>query len=175
MTDLKTALWCDLTTDEERSAWLLLGRGYETGVVAKSMQNDLARAYQRFSAPEPEYRDVVIKGDLWRIEFLPDHAASVVLVRANYEAQPEQEPVAWADRHDIEREGHDFYVNRQQPAKDGVPFYTAPPQHKEWQGLTENEKELLWDEAVDGREHFCSQYGDFADTIEAKLKDKNDN
>ena len=49
----------------------------------------------RLSAPEPDYRDVVIKGDLWRIEFLPDHAASVVLVRANYEAQPEPEPVAW--------------------------------------------------------------------------------
>jgi hypothetical protein len=49
----------------------------------------------RLSAPQPEYRDVVIKGDLWRIEFLPDHAASVVLVRANYEAQPEPEPVAW--------------------------------------------------------------------------------
>jgi hypothetical protein len=49
MTDLKTALWCDLTTDAERSAWLLLGRGYETGVVAKSMQNDLARAYQKLT------------------------------------------------------------------------------------------------------------------------------
>jgi hypothetical protein len=48
----------------------------------------------RLNEPEPEYRDVVIKGDLWRIEFLPDHAASVVLVRANYEAQPEPEPVA---------------------------------------------------------------------------------
>jgi len=44
----------------------------------------------RLAQPEPEYRDVVIKGDLWRIEFLPDHAASVVLVRANYEAQPER-------------------------------------------------------------------------------------
>lgn len=52
MTDLKTALWCDLTTDAERSAWLLLGRGYETGVVAKSMQNDLARAYQRLAQPD---------------------------------------------------------------------------------------------------------------------------
>lgn len=47
----------------------------------------------RLAHPEPEYRDVVIKGDLWRVEFLPDHAASVVLVRANYEAQPEPEPV----------------------------------------------------------------------------------
>jgi hypothetical protein len=49
----------------------------------------------RLAQPEPEYRDVVIKGDLWRVEFLPDHAASVVLVRANYEAQPEPEPVTW--------------------------------------------------------------------------------
>jgi len=81
-------------------------------------------------------------------------------------------PVAWADKHDIEREGHDFYVNRQQPAKDGVPLYTAPPQ-REWQGLTETEKEMMWDEAVEGREHFCSQYGNFADAIEAKLKEKN--
>jgi hypothetical protein len=52
-------------------------------------------------------------------------------------------PVAWADKHDIEREGHDFYVNRQQPAKDGVPLYTAPPQRK-WQGLTDEEiKDIL--------------------------------
>jgi hypothetical protein len=47
------------------------------------------------------------------------------------------------------------------------------PKSKEWVGLTENEKELLWDEAVEGREHFCSQYGNFADAIEAKLKEKN--
>jgi hypothetical protein len=53
-------------------------------------------------------------------------------------AQPESKPVAWADRYDIEREGHDFYVNRQQPAKNGVPLYTAPPQ-REWQRLTDEE------------------------------------
>jgi len=47
----------------------------------------------RLSAPEPEYRDVVIAGDLWRIEFLPDHAASVVLVRANYEAKLKEKNV----------------------------------------------------------------------------------
>jgi hypothetical protein len=40
-------------------------------------------------------------------------------------AQPEPEPVAWADTHDVEREGHDFHVSRQQPAKDGVPLYAA--------------------------------------------------
>ena len=30
-------------------------------------------------------------------------------------AQPEQEPVAWADKYDLDREGHDFWVSRQQP------------------------------------------------------------
>lgn len=53
-------------------------------------------------------------------------------------AQPEQEPVAWADKYDIERAGHDFYANRQQPAKDRVPLYTAPLQRK-WIGLTEDD------------------------------------
>jgi len=53
------------------------------------------------------------------------------------------------------------------------PAFQATQQQREWQGLTENEKEIIWDEAVDGREHFCSQYGNFADAIEAKLKEKN--
>lgn len=56
---------------------------------------------------------------------------------------------------------------------DAIEAATTPPQRKEWVGLTENEKESLWDEATEGREHFCSQYGNFADSIEAKLKEKN--
>jgi hypothetical protein len=56
---------------------------------------------------------------------------------------------------------------------DGWALYCVKCSEREWQGLTENEKELLWDEAVEGREHFCSQYGNFADAIEAKLKEKN--
>jgi hypothetical protein len=72
-------------------------------------------------------------------------------------------PIAWADKHDIEREGHDFYVNRQQPAKDGVPLYTAPPQ-REWQGLTDEEKnEITWGKTV----------YEILDLAEAKLKEKN--
>ena len=135
MTDLKNALWCDLTTDAERSAWLLLGRGYETGVVAKSMQNDLARAYQRLAQQACSRCGKVNPAEI--------HTCTPL------------DPLLEALR---------------------VPDYSkagfASPQ-REWQGLTENEKELLWDEAVDGREHFCSQYGDFADTIDAKLKEKN--
>lgn len=47
-----TALFCDLKTDEEKSTFFLSGRGYETGVIAHSIQNDVATAYQRCS----EYR-----------------------------------------------------------------------------------------------------------------------
>lgn len=46
---LSTKLWSDLKTDEERSAWLLLGRGCETGVVAPALQNDIAMAYHRLA------------------------------------------------------------------------------------------------------------------------------
>jgi hypothetical protein len=83
MTDLKTALWCDLTTDAERSAWLLLGRGYETGVVAKSIQSDLARAYQRLSTPE------CVCGE--------PNTAGVHRQDGPCYQQPEQKPVAWLD------------------------------------------------------------------------------
>ena len=90
------------------------------------------------------------------------------------------EPVAWINAEEI---GY-MYVSKLNGSKDwktnlglvpeenDIPLFTAPPK-KEWVGLTETEKELLWDEAVDGREHFCSQYGNFADAIEAKLKEKN--
>jgi len=76
-------------------------------------------------------------------------------------------PVAWADKHDIEREGHDFYVNRQQPAKDGVPLYTAPPQ-REWQGLTDDEIDSLHK-----KDRAWPLYSNIARDIEAKLKEKN--
>jgi hypothetical protein len=76
--------------------------------------------------------------------------------------QPEQEPVAWADKYDIERDGHDFWVSRQQPAKNGVPLYTAPPQ-REWQGLTDEEIHIII------RDSPLSIFR----AIEAKLKEKN--
>ena len=75
-------------------------------------------------------------------------------------------PVAWADKHDIEREGHDFYVNRQQPAKNGVPLYTAQPQ-REWQGLTDEE---IMDLCA---AQWASHPIEVARIIEAKLKEKN--
>lgn len=40
-------LFCDLKTDEEKSAFFLSGRGYETGIIAVAIQNDVAMAYHR--------------------------------------------------------------------------------------------------------------------------------
>jgi DNA-directed RNA polymerase specialized sigma24 family protein len=45
----------------------------------------------RLAQPEPEHRNVVIAGDLWRVEFLPDNDANVRLLRANYTALPQRQ------------------------------------------------------------------------------------
>ena len=64
---MKNKLWCDLTTNEERSAWLLAGRGYETGVVSAAVQNDLSLAYAKLAryeaadaAPQPERKPLTV-------------------------------------------------------------------------------------------------------------------
>jgi len=66
-------------------------QNYQPGHLGHGWNKEIETLRARLAQSEPDYRDVVIKGDLWRIEFLPDHAASVVLVRANYEAQLKQE------------------------------------------------------------------------------------
>lgn len=47
-------LFSDLKNDEEKSAFFLSGRGYETGVIAQSIQNDVAMAYHRCAEYEKE-------------------------------------------------------------------------------------------------------------------------
>lgn len=113
----------------------------------------------RLEQPEPDYRDVVIKGDLWRIEFLPDHAASVVLVRANYEAQPEPEPVA--DKYLMEVE-----CTKCGAKQDGILTVNVPPQ-RNWQGLTDEEIYACSDTPWTPTGLKCIR------AIEAKLKEKN--
>jgi hypothetical protein len=128
-------------------------------------------------------------------EFNPDWDAMAVMVEEQQRianrieeleaklAQPEPEPVAWADKYDVEREGHDFWVSRQQPAKNGVPLYVAPPaptklitvggvleqagyvKKKEWVGLTNEE--------MDNLSECASHEFAFGRAVEAKLKEKN--
>jgi len=114
--------------------------------------------------PEQEHSE-----QWWKHEVSNAYANGYEKGRASVK-QPEQEPVAWADKYDIERDGHDFWVSRQQPAKNGVPLYTAPPQ-REWQGLTMEEMDALveeqsgWPVEMVGHVLICA--------AEAKLREKN--
>lgn len=47
-------LFGDLKTDEEKAAFFLSGKGYETGVIAAAIQNDVAMAYQRCAEHKKE-------------------------------------------------------------------------------------------------------------------------
>jgi len=49
-------LFSDCKTDEEKYNFFLSGRGYETGVVAASIQNDVAIAYKRCVSFQDELR-----------------------------------------------------------------------------------------------------------------------
>lgn len=89
-----------------------------------------------------------------------------------YAAPPKQDqptdlndPVGYADKHDLERDGHDFWVSRE-PSKGGVPIYTAPLK-REWVSLTDEEIDLAIKDCktTDTYKYFRA--------IEAKLKEKN--
>jgi hypothetical protein len=111
---------------------------------------DKGHAYKTIEAlraalaqPEPEHRDVVIAGDLWRVEFLPNNDANVVLVKANYKTQPEKTdmqigltyeeanpPVAWAWNVDSGAGYSSRGIGFEQtniPFAKHTPLYAAPP------------------------------------------------
>jgi hypothetical protein len=73
-------------------------------------------------------------------------------------AQPEQEPVAWYDKHGMVT--HDPF--------EGIrPLYTNP--RRQWVGLTEEELVKIWTGTPAESEYWF----EFAKAIEAKLKEKN--
>jgi hypothetical protein len=49
-------LFIDCKTDEEKYNFFLSGQGYETGVIAASIQNDVAMAYKRCVSFQDELR-----------------------------------------------------------------------------------------------------------------------
>lgn len=51
-------LFSDLKTDEEKSAFFLRGRGYETGVISAAIQNDVAMAYHRCAEYQKEIAEL---------------------------------------------------------------------------------------------------------------------
>jgi hypothetical protein len=130
---------------------------------AKEIYSDTIESL-RARLAQPEQRSE----QWWRHEVSNAWAEGYEKGRASVK-QPEQEPVAWADKYDLDREGHDFWVSRQANVRTGVPLYTAPPQ-RDWQGLTDAEMNEIvreWQESPDGFWHLSR-------AIEAKLKDKNE-
>lgn len=68
-------LFCDLKTDEEKSNFFLIGRGYETGVIAQAIQNDVAMAYRRCAEYEKEVQ--ALRKDSERLDWLADPTNSI--------------------------------------------------------------------------------------------------
>ena len=77
--------------------------------------------------------------------------------------QPAQrEPVGWVDD-----DGTVFWKDK--PPADGADLYTSPPASKPWAGLTVEEKnQVAWSCGA-----MSADWLEFAEAIEAKLKDKN--
>ena len=59
-------LFCDLKTDEEKAAFFLSGRGYGTGVIAHSIQNDVAMAYHRCAEYQKELKALQAENEMLR-------------------------------------------------------------------------------------------------------------
>lgn len=94
-------------------------------------------------------------------EHPPINVPIIELLRARLSA-PDPEPVAWL--HSFTGYGWQVVPEKLYPTDQ--PLYTAPPQRKEWQGLTYEEIEQIVDQ------HWEDLLM-FAEAIEAKLREKN--
>lgn len=161
MTDLRKAAQMALDWRDKNSELLFELGGwdfiFEINDWSQSIRGALAQPEEPDWAAAGFSKPPVRSEQWWRHEVSNAWAEGYEKGRASVK-QREQEPVAWADKYDLDREGHDFWVSRQANVRTGVPLYTAPPQ-REWQGLTDEEANEL-------------TYASIAE-IEAKLKEKN--
>ena len=90
------------------------------------------------------------------------HANDTSEKRVHKTAGKEHEPVAW---HEPGAYGN-VTVHKKWAKENGwLPLYTAPPQRKEWQGLTDEEIKTMWGS-------YFSRGLEYARAIEAKLREK---
>jgi len=86
-------------------------------------------------------------------------------------AQPEQEPVAWMVRDQVD--GCRYPSALKNPAGsingESQPLYTAPPR-KPWQGLTSED----WENTPNTGKQGCERDAELFDWVEQTLKDKNE-
>ena len=86
-------------------------------------------------------------------------------------AQPEPEPVAWLNKTKHGTWSADaLKCEGDEPSE---PLYTAPPQRKEWQGLTDEEMFDCLAQTDGEAKRLPLGFKWFAEAIEAKLKEKN--
>ena len=76
-------------------------------------------------------------------------------------------PYIWMDDLDTWFTDEDYQNLDDLLKEDMFPLYTHPVKE-----LTEWEMKECWEEATEGREHFCSQYFDFAQLILRKAQEK---
>ena len=86
------------------------------------------------------------KGDAW---IVLERKAREALRQAL--AQPEQEPVGYADQHDLDRAGNDFWVSRHR-GNNTVPLYTAPPNQPEQEPVGYFQYDIRLDAWVQNKE-----------------------
>lgn len=78
--------------------------------------------------------------------------------------------VGYADSHDLNRAGHDFWVSRE-PGKNTVPLYLYGHPPKIWQVLTDEELDAIAEQLDETTIGWSTH--EFARAIEAKSKEKN--
>ena len=74
-------LFSDLKTDLEKANFFLSGRGYETGVIAQAIQNDVAMSYSRCDAAAAEPRRLEEAHD-WQYKMAGDRLRRIEKLEA---------------------------------------------------------------------------------------------
>ena len=150
MNDLRKA--AEMALEALETLWDILDDIDTASDMAK--END-AWYRKRVEALQKKRWDTMITTDGYKLKGGPVKALRQAL------AQPEQEPLVWMNKY-----GH---VSSEQTEEYNAPLYTAP-QNREWFGLTEDELKTLCDE---WQIIYGGYVRPFAETIEAKLKEKN--
>ena len=84
--------------------------------------------------------------------------------------QPEPEPVAWGIANTRPTESNPLMMvmlDEPPPSHLVIPLYISPPK-REWHGLTDEDKQIAFDDTQEG-----GGFWEFADAIEATLRKKN--